>query len=71
MNLEMVEQFDYDKFYSEANSSFITQSEHLRYGQYLMNQLSEKFPEIVVPEEADCYYDNQKVPAFLNFIAKI
>lgn len=39
-----------------------------RYGQFLMNYFQEHYPDIVVPEEADCFYNNNKVPNFLQFI---
>lgn len=33
-----------------------------------MNYLSQNHPDIVVPENADCFYDNGKVSHFLQFI---
>lgn len=57
-----------DLFMSNANSAFLTHSENLRYGQFLVNELSKKHPFITLPEDADCFYDNNKVPEFLRFI---
>jgi len=56
-----------DRFLSEANAAFIL-SDQQRYGQFLMNFLYQKHPEVVVPEKADCFYDNSKVKEFLQFI---
>jgi len=60
--------FDYDDFMHYANVGFLTHSENLRYGQYLMNELSTQYPGIQVPDEYDCFYDNGKVPKFLRYI---
>jgi len=61
--------FDYDEFMHYANSAFLLHSENLRYGQFLMNYLTENYPDIVVPDESDCFYDNNKVTNFLGFIS--
>ena len=44
--------FDFDKFMHDANHSYLKHQEDLRYGQFLMNSLYEKHPEIYsqVPE---------------------
>jgi hypothetical protein len=60
--------FCYDSFFSDANALFIAHLGYQRYGQFLVNQLNEKYPFIIIPEEADCFYDNNKVPEFLRFI---
>lgn len=62
--------FDYDRFMHYANASFMTHSGDLRYGQYLMNELSNQYPEVSIPEEYDCFYDNRKVPMFLRYISQ-
>lgn len=62
--------FNYDEFVHCANAGFITHSGDLRYGQYLMNELSKRHPEINVPDRYDCYYDNKKVVDFLRYIAE-
>jgi hypothetical protein len=56
------------EFMNRANSDFLAHKENQRYGQFLMNQLQIQHPEIIVPEEVDCFYDNDKVPSFLNFL---
>jgi hypothetical protein len=66
--------FDYDRFFSEANSKFIThEGDHQRYGQFLMNYLHSKHPEIYsqVPEEVDPFYDNSKCHLFLCYLADL
>jgi hypothetical protein len=60
--------FNYDEFMHYANTRFLTHSENLRYGQYLMNELTNQYPEVSIPEEYDCFYDNGKVPMFLRYI---
>ena len=60
--------FCYDSFLSDANAQFIVHIGYQRYGQFLVNQLNEKYPFIIIPEEADCFHDNNKVPEFLRFI---
>jgi hypothetical protein len=60
--------FCYDSFFSDANALFIVQIGYQRYGQFLVNQLNEKYPFIIIPEEADCFHDNNKVSEFLKFI---
>lgn len=57
-----------DLFMSNANSAFLTHKDDQRYGQFLVNELTKKHPFIALPEEADCFYDNNKVPEFLRFI---
>lgn len=65
--------FNADSFVHDANSTFLTHQQHQRYGQYLVNYLSRYFPQIAtqIPEEANCFYDNNKVPAFLGWIYTI
>lgn len=62
--------FDYDSFFSRANRRFVL-SEGQRYGQFLMNYLHECHPEIVVPKEYDCFYDNSKVTQFLEYLSQL
>ena len=62
--------FNYDEFMHYANTGFIAHSGDLRYGQYLMNELSKRHPEVIVPDRYDCYYDNEKVVNFLRYIAE-
>jgi hypothetical protein len=59
---------DSELFMRDANSAYLTHKENLRYGQFLINYLKEKYPSIIIPEEADCFYDDKKLPEFLRFI---
>jgi hypothetical protein len=60
--------FNYDDFMHDANSAYLLHPEGLRYGQFLMNYLAQHYPDIVVPDEVDCFYDDTKVPKFIRFI---
>ncbi len=57
-----------DLFMSDANSAYLYSDGSERYGQFLINYLKKRFPDIEVPEYADCFYDNNKVKEFLSFI---
>jgi hypothetical protein len=61
---------NYDNFMHNANRAYLDLDveDQQRYGQFLMNYLQEHHPDIVVPEEADCFYNNNKVPNFFQFI---
>jgi hypothetical protein len=37
-------------------------------GQFYYNQFRDQFPNIEVPEEADCYYDDKKLVIFCIFV---
>ena len=65
--------FDYDDFIHNVNTSFISHSGTQRYGQFLMNSLYEKHPDIYsqVPENLDPFYDNNRCGEFLKFIANL
>ena len=62
--------FNYDEFMHYANVGFLTHSENLRYGQYLMNEIANRHPEVSVPDDCNCFYDNEKVVNFLRYIAE-
>ena len=60
----------------ERNLGILTLTDHLleRLGKINCvvvgwNYLIENHPDVVVPDEADCFYDNNKVPNFLRFIS--
>ena len=59
--------FNPDLFIHKANAEFKC-SNGQRYGQFLMNYLAQNYPNIMVPEEADCFYDDKKVKDFLHYI---
>lgn len=64
--------FNYDRFISHVNHTFLKIKDDVRYGQYIMMTLSEQFPEIAnsIPTEIDPYYDNNKIPMLLGFLAE-
>jgi hypothetical protein len=64
----MTNTFDYDDFMHRANAAYMHHPENQRYGQFLMNYLTEHHPDILVPDDVDCFYDNTKVPKFMRFI---
>lgn len=57
-------------FMSEANQKFLKHKGDLRYGQFLMNYLKENHPDVIVPQEVDCFYDNQKIVEFIQYLMK-
>ena len=59
--------FDPDLFIHKANAAFMY-SDGQRYGQFLVNYLTQNHPNIMVPEEADCFFDDKKVKDFLCYI---
>jgi hypothetical protein len=65
---QSVMKFCPDLFMCDANSAFLTHKDDQRYGQFLVNELTRLHPYIIIPEEADCFHDNNKVPNFLRFI---
>jgi hypothetical protein len=42
-----------------------------RKGQHIMNEFTKMFPEIEVPDDADCYYDDNKIDSFYEFLRKL
>lgn len=64
----MTKVFNYDEFMHKANAAYMDHPEHQRYGQFLMNYLTQHHPDIVVPDSADCFYDNSKVTKFMRYI---
>ena len=69
-NLTEMPEFDFNLFIHQANVSYFNLdfNDSQRYGQFLMNYISQNHPDIVVPENANCFYDNGKVPRFLRFL---
>jgi len=63
--------FNYDQFISEMNQDFLQHRESQRYGQFMMNYLYRYYPEITIPEEYDCFYDNNKCAPLLVFLSNI
>ncbi len=63
--------FNYDFYMHDAMQSFMSHSGNQRYGQFLVNYLHQRHPDIVIPQEVDPFFDNSKVPDFLNYLATI
>lgn len=63
--------FDYFQFLTEVNHYFIGNNEGQRYGQYVMNYLSRNYPQINIPEDCDCYYDDKKVSKLIEYLAAV
>lgn len=68
---DVTETFDYDDFMHDANAAYIYHPEHQRYGQFLMNYLTQHHPDVNVPDEVDCFYNNDKVTNFMIFLCKL
>ena len=60
--------FDYDDFMHDVNAAYMYHPVHQRYGQFLMNYLTQHHPDIVVPDDVDCFYNDKKVPKFMRYI---
>lgn len=65
---ETLMSFSPDLFMSGANSAYLYSDGSQRYGQFLMNYLQQKHPDIKVPDSADCFHDDKNVKKFLHFI---
>ena len=39
-----------------------------RKGQHMMNKFGKQFPDIEVPQEVDCFYDDNKINKFYDFL---
>jgi len=65
--------FNYDEFMHKANSEYLVHEGNQRYGQFLMNYLHDKHPDIYdkVPKELDPFYDCSKCGQFLVFLSKM
>lgn len=66
MNLLVDIQKASEKYYSEYQP-------HLRHGQYLMNWLCDNYKEVYekIPFELDPFYDDLKIPKFLDYLKTI
>ena len=59
--------FNYQLFLRNAAESYT--GFPIREGQHLMNEIA-KYPEVVIPMEYDCFYDNEKVTDFVSYISQ-
>lgn len=64
----MINKFDYSAFCDKCNTRYSFNASNQRRGQFFVNQLCADFPDVVIPEEVDCYYDDKKLQAFLQFV---
>ena len=55
-------------FLKDTNSAWLAHKGNQRYGQFLSGRLKDENPSIIIPGEADCFYDGAKLPEFLMFI---
>lgn len=66
--------FDYQAFVTQTHYSFIRNPQGMRIGQYFMTTLRNQFPSIYAQFEkdvlisADCYYNDQYLPGFLEWL---
>jgi hypothetical protein len=64
-------EYTYQNFLDEFNSSFHNKPVGLRNGQYLMNFLHSKRPDLytrITNSENDCYYDDRIIGNTTNFL---
>lgn len=57
-----------ERFLLFCSDAYQNKKSHLRWGQTLYNTCKKMFPDIVIPENIDPFYDDQKIPEFLKFI---
>lgn len=62
--------FNAYEFCEQVTRAFLKGEHDQRYGQFLMNYLRESHSDLYsqVPEDADCFYDNEKCGEFLRWI---
>lgn len=60
--------FDFNQFIENVTHQFMKHDGSQRYGQFLMNYMAKNHPEIEIPEECDCFYDNNKAPMLLGHL---
>jgi len=61
---------NFDDLMHFINSEFLHHRGNQRYGQFMMNYLTKNHPDISIPEECDCFYDNSKVPILMSYLHK-
>ena len=62
---------NFDTLMHSINTEFMNHSGDQRYGQFMMNYLTQHHSEIKIPEECDCFYDNGKVPILMSYLHEI
>jgi hypothetical protein len=63
--------FNLSEFVAKATIDYYKDNLSQRYGQYLYNQFRKSYPDVVIPDEADCFYDCKKVGDFINLIGSL
>jgi hypothetical protein len=63
--------FNLSEFVAQATIDYYKDNLSLRFGQHLYNQFCENYPDVVIPDEADCFYDCKKVGDFIAFIGSL
>lgn len=53
-----------------CSHSYQNKNNHWRWGQTLYNTCKEMFPDMVIPENVDPFYNDKKIPEFLDFVLK-
>lgn len=63
--------FDPSQFVAQATTGYTIDNQGQRYGQYLYNQFRQNYPDVLVPDEADCFYNCNKVVEFFIFLSSL
>lgn len=63
--------FNCHTFMSQSLIEYEQNPQGQRYGQYMVNKFSKLYPDVVIPQDCDCFYDNRKINDFLSFICSL
>jgi len=63
--------FNLSEFVAQATIDYYKDNLSQRYGQYLYNQFRKNYPDVVIPDEVDCFYDCKKIGDFIAFIGSL
>jgi len=63
--------FNFNEFVNSVYTGYLNEPYNQRYGQYIMNTLARNYPSIQVPQEIDCYYNNDLIPDVLNYLSNL
>jgi hypothetical protein len=56
------------QFFYETHRKYHTEMHGQRMGQFYYNEFRKLHPSINIPDEADCFSDDMKLPHFCNFV---
>lgn len=62
---------NYNEFIKGVYQAFMSHTGNQRYGQFMVNYISEHYPEISIPKKIDPYYDNDKIPDLMNYLSDL